>query len=160
MKILIVSDTHRRLDDFKKVAEKTAPLDLVIHCGDSEGTEDFFGRITGCPVEIIAGNNDFFSGLPREKEFMVGRYKVWLVHGHKHYVNFNNERIRYEAISRNINIVMYGHTHMPIVDIKHDLIAINPGSLSYPRQDGRRRSFIIMELDKDGEAHFTINYLT
>lgn len=160
MKILIVSDTHRCLDDFRKAAKKTAPLDLVIHCGDCEGTEDYFGNIAGCPVEIVAGNNDFFSDLPQEREFFLGRYKVWVIHGHRYNVTFEDKRIRKEARSRNIDILMYGHTHMPVVDIGPDLIAINPGSLSYPRQNGRHRSFIIMELAKDGEAHFTINYLT
>ncbi|MCL2717681.1 MAG: metallophosphoesterase [Lachnospiraceae bacterium] len=162
MKILIVSDNHRYVDDFKKVVEKVAkfdPLDLVIHCGDSEGTEEAIGRIAGCPLEIVTGNNDYFSALPREKEFMVGRYKVWLVHGHKYFVAVENKTIRDEAIRRNADIVMYGHTHRPVVDIKPDLIVINPGSLRYPRQEGRRRSFIIMDIDGNGEAHFTINYL-
>jgi len=47
----------------------------------------------------------------------------------------------------------------PVIDIQPELIAINPGSLSYPRQEGRRRSYIIMDLDKNGDAHFTINYI-
>ncbi|MDD7452966.1 MAG: YfcE family phosphodiesterase, partial [Blautia obeum] len=50
-------------------------------------------------------------------------------------------------------------SHRPVVDIDDDVIAVNPGSLTYPRQEGRRPSFVIMELDKDGKAHFTINYL-
>ncbi|MCL2050943.1 MAG: metallophosphoesterase [Lachnospiraceae bacterium] len=159
MKILIVSDTHRFIDNFKKAAEKVAPIDLLIHCGDSERNEETFSQITNCPVELVAGNNDYFSSLPREKEFMLGRYKVWLVHGHRHYVTFEMEEIRQEALGRNADILMFGHTHKPLIDIKHDLIMINPGSLTYPRQDGRRSSFIVMELDKNGEAHFTINYL-
>jgi len=159
MKILIVSDTHRYTDDLQKVVGKTAPLDLLIHCGDSEVSEETITRIAGCPVEIVAGNNDFSSGLSREKEFMVGRYKVWLVHGNRYYVTIESKTIRTEALSRYVDIVMYGHTHRPIIDIQPDLIAINPGSLSYPRQEGRRRSYIIMDLDKNGDAHFTINYI-
>ncbi len=71
----------------------------------------------------------------------------------------NNETIKREARIRGIDIVMYGHTHKPVVDIDEDVIAVNPGSLAYPRQEGRRPSFLIMDLDKDGNAHFTINYL-
>ena len=40
-----------------------------------------------------------------------------------------------------------------------DIIAVNPGSMTYPRQEGRRPSYIIMELDGEGNAHFTINYM-
>ena len=54
---------------------------------------------------------------------------------------------------------MYGHTHRPVVDIEDDIIAVNPGSLTYPRQDNRKPSYIIMDLDREGKAHFTINYL-
>lgn len=36
---------------------------------------------------------------------------------------------------------------------------INPGSLSYPRQDGHKPSFMLMEIDKEGEAHFSLNFL-
>lgn len=159
MKILIVSDTHRQINGFKKVIDKVAPIDLVVHCGDSEGTEESFARIAGCPVEMVSGNNDFMSTLPREKEFMIGRYKVWLTHGHKYFVTVEGMTIRREAVARSIDILMYGHTHKPVVEIMPDLIAINPGSLNYPRQEGRRCSFIIMDIDKNGEAHFTVNYL-
>ena len=67
--------------------------------------------------------------------------------------------LKEEARSRGVDIVMFGHTHKPYLDIENDLITLNPGSLSYPRQDGRKPSYMIMELDKAGEAHFTIAYL-
>lgn len=60
---------------------------------------------------------------------------------------------------RGVDVVMYGHTHRPVVDIEDDIIAVNPGSLTYPRQDNRKPSYIIMDLDREGKAHFTINYL-
>src|SRR5699024_12482227 len=36
MKILIVSDTHRRDGNLLEVIEKTAPFDMMIHLGRSE----------------------------------------------------------------------------------------------------------------------------
>ena len=35
-----------------------------------------------------------------------------------------------------------------------DLIVLNPGSLSYPRQDGHKPSFMLMEIDKEGRLIF------
>ncbi len=159
MKVLIVSDTHRRNENYIEVLERVAPVDMVIHCGDIEGSEYLIAESAGCLVQMVTGNNDFFSDLPREKEFNIGKYKVWLTHGHTYYVSMSNENLKREARERGVDIVMYGHTHRPVVDIESDIIAINPGSLTYPRQDGKRPSFVIMELDKAGEAHFTINYL-
>ncbi|MDO4333703.1 MAG: metallophosphoesterase [Eubacteriales bacterium] len=162
MRILIVSDTHRRDGNLTWALEKTGPVDMLIHCGDVEGSEEFIRSIANCPVHMVAGNNDFFSGLPREEEFMIGNYKVWLTHGHNYYVSMGNELIKDEAAARGINIVMYGHTHKPVIDIAKTsagVTAVNPGSLSYPRQDGRRPTFILMEIDKKGQAHYHLNYL-
>lgn len=159
MKILIVSDTHRRNENYLMIVERERPIDLVIHCGDAEGSEYIISEEAECPVEIVLGNNDFFSELEREREFELGRYRVWLTHGHNYYVSMGNETIKEEARSRGIDIVIYGHTHRPVIDIEEDIIAINPGSLTYPRQEGRRPSYIIMEIDERGEAHFLIKYL-
>lgn len=159
MKVLIISDTHRKNENFLKVLERVAPIDMLVHCGDIEGSEYLISQAAGCPVEMVVGNNDFFSDLPREKEFYIGKYKVWLTHGHTYYVSMGNEYLKEEARARSADIVMYGHTHRPVVDIEGGLVAVNPGSLTYPRQEGRRPSFVIMELDRKGEAHFTINYL-
>ena len=160
MKILIVSDTHKAHGNLEKVLEKVRPIDMLIHLGDTEGGEDHIAELAGCPAHIIRGNNDFFSDLPRESEFTIGRYRVWLTHGHNYYIAMNNETIKEEARARNVDIVMCGHTHKPVVEIDHDITLINPGSISYPRQDNRRPSYVIMEIDREGEAHYTINYLS
>lgn len=159
MRILVVSDTHRNNANYLKVIERTGPLDMVIHCGDVEGSELVISEAAGCPVEMVQGNNDFFSRLPKEKEFMIGQYKVWLTHGHNYYIAMNSEMIKREARDREADIVMCGHTHKPVVDIGSDLTLINPGSISYPRQGNRKPSYILMEIDNAGEAHYTINYL-
>ena len=159
MKILIVSDTHKRNDNYLTVVEREKPLDMVIHCGDAEGSEYLIEEAAGCPVHIVLGNNDFFSELDREKEFMLGAYKIWLTHGHNYYVSMGNETIKEEARSRGMDVVIYGHTHRPVVDIEENIIAINPGSLTYPRQDGKRPSYILMELNEEGKAEFAIKYV-
>ena len=54
---------------------------------------------------------------------------------------------------------MYGHTHMPALTIEADLVTLNPGSISYPRQKGRKPSYIMMEMDPEGRAFYEIRYL-
>lgn len=159
MKVLIVSDTHRQNQNFLNVVKKHQPFDMVVHCGDVEGSEYTICEAAGCPVEMVMGNNDFFSDLPREKEFHLGKYKVWLTHGHNYYVSMGNETIKQEARAKGVDIVMFGHSHRPVVEYEHGVIAVNPGSLTYPRQEGRKPSYVIMEIDRFGEAHFTIHYI-
>ena len=159
MRVLIISDTHRQNNNYLKVLSQVAPVDMVIHCGDAVGSEYLITEAADCPVHFVLGNNDFFSDLPKEIEMTIGKYKVWITHGHNYYVMMDNKHIKREAIARKADIVFYGHTHKPVVEWDKDIIAVNPGSLSYPRQDGHRPSYIMMEIDNKGEAHFTINYL-
>lgn len=159
MKALIVSDTHRKNDNFLKVLEAVKPVDMVIHCGDAEGSEYVIEQAAGCRTEIVAGNNDFFSELPMELEFQLGKYRVWVTHGHHYYVSMGNQLLVDEARARGVNIVFYGHTHRPAVEAENGVIAVNPGSLSYPRQDGRKPSYVLMDIDREGEVHFTLRYL-
>ena len=159
MKVLIVSDTHKRNENYFKVLEKVSPVDLVIHSGDIEGSEYALAAAADCMVEMVAGNNDFFSQLPMEREFAIGKYHVWVTHGHNYYVSMSSEILKQEARQRGADIVFYGHTHRPDLDLDDDVIAINPGSLSYPRQDGRKPSYVLMDIDRFGEAHFTLRYL-
>lgn len=159
MKVLIVSDTHRHNENFVKAVERTAPIDLVVHCGDIEGSELFISQAAGCPVQMVAGNNDFFSELPGELTFKIGALQVWVTHGHHYYVSMGTEFIIEEAKARGVDVVMYGHTHRPSIEYSAGIVVLNPGSLSYPRQDGRRPSYIVMETDRFGEWHFDIRYL-
>ncbi len=159
MRILIVSDTHKKHRGLEEVIRCAGQIDLMIHLGDSEGYEDYIAGLADCPLEIVAGNNDFFSDLEREKELKIGKYNVWITHGHYYYVAMGIEDLRKEAAGRGMDIVMFGHTHRPFLDCHKGVIALNPGSVSYPRQEGHKPSYALMEIDEAGEAHFSIHYL-
>lgn len=159
MKILIISDTHGRIENLKMVLWQEKPLDLLIHLGDIEGDEKRIEMLADCPVKAVAGNNDFFSNLPGEREIRIGKYKVLLTHGHYYYVNAGIRYIKGAALDRGIDIAMFGHTHRPILEQDKGVTVLNPGSLSYPRQERRRPSYIVMELDENGEASFMIKYI-
>ena len=90
---------------------------------------------------------------------MLGHYHVLITHGHYYYVSLDTQELYRQALSRGVDIAMFGHTHRPYLESDGEVTLLNPGSLSYPRQEGRRPSYIVMELDKEGEAHFTIKYL-
>ena len=53
----------------------------------------------------------------------------------------------------------FGHIHVPVVEKEAGVLLVNPGSLAYPRQRGRRPSYAVMETDGKGEMHVEIRYL-
>ena len=82
MRVLIISDTHKKNENYLKLLEKISPIDMVIHCGDIEGGEYLVSKSVDCPVHMVSGNNDFFSMLPKEEEFEIAGLKTLVTHGH------------------------------------------------------------------------------
>ena len=159
MKILIVSDTHGRHSAFDKALKEAGKIDALVHLGDTEGGEDYIEAVCGCPAYVLAGNNDFFSDNLREMEVVFGTKKAFMTHGHYYYVSLGPEQIIEEGKMRNADIVMFGHTHKPFLEMIDGMIVLNPGSLSYPRQEGRKGSYIMMEIEPDCDVKCEIKYL-
>lgn len=159
MRVLIVSDTHGAHRNLNRALEEAGAVDMFIHLGDVEGGEDYINDLVTCEKHIVRGNNDFFSELPKEEEFSIGPKKVFITHGHNYYVSLDPQQVKDEGRARNVDIVMFGHTHRPYLDRDKDITVLNPGSLSYPRQEGRKGSYMIMELHEDGQLDYSEHYL-
>ena len=158
-KILIVSDTHGHNSLYLQLVEKLSPLDMVVHCGDTDGSDATITMSPDCPVCLVRGNNDYFSDAPRDAELQIGKHRIMVTHGHHYYISMGNEILKQEALARGCDIVMYGHTHRPVVDASTAVTAVNPGSLTYPRQENRKPSYIIMTIDENEDVHYEIKYL-
>ena len=160
MKILIVSDSHGRCYYLERALKKVSPIDMLIHLGDLEGDATYIEALADCPVEMVSGNNDYFTDIPRERFLEIGKYYVMLTHGHRYGVNYGTEQLKEAAMLNGADIVMFGHTHQPLIDLTDDnLSVINPGSITQPRQTGRIPTFILMDIDSKGEAHYTLNFI-
>ena len=132
---------------------------MLIHCGDVEGREIFVEALAECPCCIVSGNNDFFSDLSREEEIDIAGKKFLVTHGHYYGVSLDILGVVDEARSRNCDGVFFGHTHKPVFENVDGILAVNPGSLSYPRQAGRRPSYAVLETTDEGQITGEIRYL-
>lgn len=159
MRILIVSDTHGHDSNLLQLLRDKGTPDVLVHCGDFEGQAEEIRMMADCQCYFVAGNNDWGTELKRELEFTLDDYRVFLTHGSAYGVSVGKERLQEEAESRGVHIVMFGHTHRPMVEQCGNLTMVNPGSLSYPRQIGRQPSYIEMTIDREHEAHYEICYL-
>lgn len=159
MKILVVSDTHGRDSGLERAVELERPFDMLIHCGDVEGREDYIEVLAECPCCIVSGNNDFFSDLPREEEITIAGARILVTHGHYYGVSMDLSGIVDEALSRNLQGVFFGHTHRPLLKMKDGILLLNPGSLAYPRQPGRKPSYAVLTADARKGIRGEIRYL-
>lgn len=126
MRILVISDSHGRNDDVAGVIEQVGHIDMLIHCGDVERGDDYIRSLVDCPVHMVSGNNDYNLDLPAQDIFNIGDYKVLVVHGHTFCVYRGVERLKQYALQNHIDIVMFGHTHKPYIEIDEDVTILNP----------------------------------
>ena len=150
-KVLIVSDSHARPSNVLAAVRKEKPFDLLVHLGDVQGSTEEIEREAGCPCYFVRGNCDYDDNLPSFTVFYLGANKVYAAHGHRHHVNYGTENLEMSAKENGCCIAMYGHTHVPDIRVKKDLLLLNPGSISLPRQSGFDKTYIVLTMDEKGK---------
>ncbi|MCR5641099.1 MAG: metallophosphoesterase [Lachnospiraceae bacterium] len=158
MLVLVVSDTHGHHDNLQKVIDLVKP-DEMIHLGDSEGFGDYIQRMAGCPLHIVRGNCDFSMELEDDLVVEIGKHKIFLTHGHRYDVQYHNQHLIAAAKAHGCDMAFYGHTHCPELVQEDGVLVMNPGSISRPRQEGRRPSYGVLNVDASGEIKANIVYL-
>lgn len=162
MRILIVSDTHGRLDNLKQVLVLVKP-ERILHLGDAIGQEDYIQKLADCPLDIVRGNCDMYSDLPDTKIVEIGGHKIFMTHGHHHAVKYDNRELVRAAEDAGADVALYGHTHIPEISYASGkngtITVVNPGSISLPRQENYRPSYAMLNADAGGDLRFAICYL-
>ena len=129
MKILIMSDSHGSKNNMLDAIEKESP-DNILHLGDNirdcTAIENMFPDI---PLRCVRGNCDRdYPGLDID-EFVLNDKRFFMTHGHIHGVKMGRMSIKQAAISKNADILLFGHTHTPHLSVFENLTIINPGSI-------------------------------
>ena len=138
MKILVLSDTHSYLDNARNVLKRIGgKMDMVFHLGDHDGDAlELQKEFPNLPFHFVKGNNDYGIDTPSKKLVRVGGKALLLTHGHKQRVHWNPDTICYWAEEQGADVVLFGHTHMPVWDNGGRVAMFNPGSISLPRGGG------------------------
>ncbi|PKM50921.1 MAG: hypothetical protein CVV02_09400 [Firmicutes bacterium HGW-Firmicutes-7] len=158
MKILVISDTHRHIRNVIDLMSKITDVDRIIHLGDlvadAQDIESIYGKI---PIDYVSGNCDFYeTNAPKEKVISLFGKNILLTHGHYYDVKSGYKEIGLIAMQKQVDAVLFGHTHVPYIGYVNDLVLMNPGSISEPRR-GRMPSYGLLEIDDQGRLHPTIN---
>lgn len=160
MRILVVSDTHGREENLERILRESGMPDCLIHLGDSESGEAHIQELAQCPLYMVAGNCDFFSRLPKTQIAEIGGMRILLTHGHYYYVSVGTRDLIEDAKANGCNVAMFGHTHKPFLDQSDEEVTVlNPGSLSFPRQEGRRPSYAMITVEENTPARYEFYYL-
>ena len=159
MRILVVSDNHGAKECLSQAIRREGRLDLLIHLGDSEMIDLEIRELVDCPYVIVAGNCDYFSSFPAGQTVDLGTHRIYATHGHLWDVRHGLSKLEEVARQSKADIVMFGHTHVPLLEEKDGLMILNPGSIAHPRQTNRLRSYAVMVIDRNERVHVEIKYL-
>ena len=124
--------------------EKLGRVDLLFHLGDyAIDAERISGALGGVPYFAVRGNNDVGSVCPRSRVEYVEDAGIMLVHGDAYY---NLYQLTNAAREQHCAAVLFGHTHVPLLQADGDLLIVNPGSMSLPRR-GHKPSCALLEVE-------------
>ncbi|RLG57185.1 MAG: YfcE family phosphodiesterase [Candidatus Hydrothermarchaeota archaeon] len=154
MKLGILSDTHiydrarhlprAILDTFVK-----EDVDIILHAGDLTSLEILDELKEISEVKAVQGNMDYFYGtrLPEKEILKINNFKILLFHGYGIYPRGDKAKLVYKALENGCNVIITGHTHMPLVTELRGVKIINPGSPTTPRY--AKPTFAIAEIEED-----------
>lgn len=151
MKVGVVSDSHGNLPYLKKAAQrlKKERVEIIIHLGDDYDDAKLLSEY--CPKLIrIPGVFSSYYHDPRIPNRLIqefGAFKVLLSHTSSSHPNDLPQDPKPEKLIANkqVDVVFYGHTHIPTLEIKEGLLWINPGHLKSEDKKGHSPSFAVVD---------------
>lgn len=149
MRIGVVGDSHGDRVALEKVASCLSDVDLIMHTGDYFKDAHYLEMKTGKKVIAVYGNCDGPSEIHGEH---VGTYhgvRFLMTHGHRYNVKYDLNGLYYKALEVNADVVIFGHTHTPLITECEGVRFMNPGSIHHPRGTVNR-TYGIIEVDDAG----------
>lgn len=144
MKVCIVSDSHGMTERMEQVIRRHPDIDLLIHAGDHANDAKTVQDLT---VKTVCGNCDHPDSAVSEELFGLHGIRLLVTHGHKYRVKESLLPLLYRAKEAEAEIVVFGHSHVPVIVEEEGILLLNPGSLSYPRGGFQVPSYSILEME-------------
>jgi putative phosphoesterase len=145
IRIGVVSDTHHDWQTALKALQQLGRLDLICHAGDMYNDGEKLGKLLGIEVKVVVGNCDYRKSVPHEQVFQIGEKKIFLTHGHLYQVKRSYQNLVFRGMELAADIVIFGHTHIPVCFEQGKMLLINPGSLREAR-GGSKPSYALLEI--------------
>ena len=152
----VISDTHifagggsrpfpdEVLDLFRRFA-----VDLIVHGGDIVAQSVLDRLAAVAPTIAVHGNNDpidLWKQLPERIVLSVGHHRIGVVHGHG---GPSARTTAKTAFDEPIDLLIYGHSHVPLIELIDGVTYFNPGSAT-DRRWSRHFGIGIVAIDEQG----------
>ncbi|GAA0324101.1 metallophosphoesterase family protein [Bacillus carboniphilus] len=160
MKIGVISDTHMPKQAKQLPSHLLAGLngvDLIIHAGDWTTLDVYHQLSSIAPVKGVYGNVDpseIKESFQSQLLLTILGKKIGVTHGHLGKKKTTPERAMDAFTSTHVDIVLFGHSHIPYHEKIGNTILFNPGSPTDKRFQPRY-SYGILTIENE----VTINHI-
>ncbi|MDM0002455.1 metallophosphoesterase family protein [Variovorax sp. J22P240] len=141
-RIGLISDTHGLLRP--EALAFMRGCDHIVHGGDIGSQRILDDLAAIAPVTAVRGNNDngpWAEMVPETALIEIGGLRLYAIH--------DLADLRIDPAAEGIRVVVSGHSHRPLVQMRGDVLCINPGSAGPKRF---RLPIAVAELLLDGDA--------
>jgi putative phosphoesterase len=149
----VLADTHipdraRSLDGRILEVFRQAQVSEILHAGDISIPSVLEQLSALAPVQAVRGNRDWVAlgYLPVKSHLVFDGVRIGLTHGHGRLWNYVRDRIDYMFGGYRLGlflprllttfpdeqVVVFGHTHRPLVHWVGSQLIFNPGSAHFP----------------------------
>lgn len=133
-KIGVLSDSHlgHVTEEFRILLQRLfRDVDLIIHAGDMV-SRSVFDYLCNWDLRGVKGNMDDFdldNLLPRKRVEAIEGKRIGIVHGRG--APYSIEQVVLSEFT-DVDLIVFGHSHVPSYAKRGDLILFNPGALRNP----------------------------
>lgn len=143
MLIGVISDSHGDTRALEEAAHFLKGCDVIIHAGDFYKDGLYLAHRCKVPCYAVSGNCDTGPRGPREVVVEIAGRRFLITHGHLQGVKKGLDSLITLATEKNVDAVVFGHTHVPAVSWLGARLLFNPGSVSMGRSSaGNTLGFI------------------
>jgi len=161
MKLGLISDTHISREGEKlppQIKDIFAGVDLILHGGDIYLLSVLDELETIAPVMAVRGNGDIW--LPQDARLkdnlILNLESVCL--GLTHGIDYPEpswrtvEKAMQYEFGGGVDIIIFGDTHVPMIEIYKGILLINPGSPTLPRQIRGLGTVALLKISSNGKT--------
>lgn len=156
MLIAVLSDTHLREGKTLPVNvwKRLDGVDLILHAGDIISAGFLADLKTIAPVEAVRGNCDGWElvSLPEQKIIQCEEIRIGLTHGAFGKGRTTPERAFHMFDQDTVEVVVFGHSHVPYKEWHEEVLLFNPGSPTDKRRELKYSIGLIEIHDREFDA--------
>ena len=160
MRLAVLSDTHVAPAEVDRLVERLRPhlqgVEGILHAGDIGAMRLLDELQVFAPVYAVAGNMDtepMHLLLPARRVIELGGRRIGITHGWGAPTD-----LKYRVLERfrdhgklEAEIVVFGHSHQPLIERTSEVLLINPGSPT-DRRWAPYRSLAMLTLGNEIQA--------